>query len=166
MATVDGTQHPARRHAHGEILAEHFHLLKEIANQSVESLAKVEEIGPIIAESIHRFFHSEIGQKIVGDLHSAGLNFGSKADAKVAAKSPATGKLAGKTLVVTGTLTKFTREEIQEFIHQHGGRAASSVSKKTDYVVAGENAGSKLAKAQSLGVTILNEDEFLKLIGD
>jgi DNA ligase (NAD+) len=147
-----------------QILAESFGSLDHIADQSAESLSDVEEIGPIIAESIHRFFHSEIGRKIVADLRHAGLNFGSQADAR--AKPQASGKLAGKTLVVTGTLKRFTREEIQEFIQQHGGHAAASVSKKTDYVVAGENAGSKLAKAESLGVTILSEDEFLSLIKD
>jgi DNA ligase (NAD+) len=84
----------------------------------------------------------------------------------VAANSQATGKLAGKTLVVTGTLTNFSRDEIQDLIRQHGGKAASSVSKKTDYVVAGESAGSKLTKAQELGVKILSEDDFQKLIAD
>ena len=73
-------------------------------------------------------------------------------------------KLEGKTLVVTGTLTKYTRDEIEELIAQHGGHAASSVSKKTDYLVAGEKAGSKLEKAKELGVKVLSEEEFEKLI--
>jgi DNA ligase (NAD+) len=72
--------------------------------------------------------------------------------------------LEGKTLVVTGTLTKYSRDQINELITRHGGRAASSVSKKTDYVVAGEKAGSKLAKAKELGVAVLSEDEFEKLL--
>ena len=75
------------------------------------------------------------------------------------------GALAGKTLVVTGTLVKFKRDEIESIIEKHGGRAASSVSKNTDYVVAGEKAGSKLEKAQQLGVRVLTEDEFGALIG-
>jgi DNA ligase (NAD+) len=75
------------------------------------------------------------------------------------------GVLAGKTLVVTGTLPQFSREEIEEMIHQLGGKATSSVSKKTDYVVAGEKAGSKLDKAKQLGVRVLNEEEFLRLVG-
>lgn len=162
LLTALNIRHVGQRTA--QILAERFGSLDEIAAQSVESLSEVNEIGPVIAASIHHYFHSAIGRKIVEELREAGLNFGSKAEAKAAARSQTSGKLAGKTLVVTGTLTRFTREEIQEFIHRHGGRAASSVSKKTDYVVAGEAAGSKLAKAQELGVKVLSEDEFLKLV--
>ena len=79
---------------------------------------------------------------------------------EMAAPAAHGGSLAGKTLVVTGTLTKYTRDQINELITQHGGRAASSVSKNTDYLVAGDNAGSKLAKAQELGVAVLTETEF------
>ncbi|HVW38222.1 MAG TPA: BRCT domain-containing protein, partial [Pirellulales bacterium] len=86
-------------------------------------------------------------------------------ESPITAKKAAGGVLAGKTLVVTGTLSKYGRDEIEELITQLGGRAASSVSKKTDYVVAGEKAGSKLDKAQALGVAVINEDEFDKLIG-
>ena len=77
---------------------------------------------------------------------------------------PGGGKLAGKTIVVTGSLTKYSRDEIKELIEQHGGKASSSVSKKTDFVLAGEQAGSKLAKAQELGVKVINEEEFDGLI--
>jgi DNA ligase (NAD+) len=79
-------------------------------------------------------------------------------------KAKASGALAGKTIVVTGTLKNYTRDEIQELIHQHGGRAASSVSKKTDFVVSGAEAGSKLDKARKLGVPVFTEDEFERLL--
>ncbi len=148
-----------------QILAEKFGAIEEIAAQPAESLSEVDEIGPVIAASIHRYFQSEIGKKIIEELHAEGLNFGDKADAKAAANLQTSGKLAGKTLVVTGTMTKFTREEIQELIQTHGGKPASSVSKKTDYVIAGDSAGSKLTKAQDLGIAILTEDEFLTMIG-
>ena len=98
----------------------------------------------------------------MAELRAAGLNFGSP----VERKKPATGPLTGKTVVVTGTLTKFTRDEIKEFIVAQGGKAAGSVSKKTDYVVAGDEAGSKLDKARELGVKVLTEEEFLGLAGE
>lgn len=144
-------------------LADHFGTIDAIAAQSIEQLSQVNEIGDVIAASVHEYFHSDYGQQILADLRSAGLNFGVPVAEKVAL--PADGPLVGKTLVVTGTLQRFRREEIQELIHELGGKAASSVSKKTDYVVAGAEAGSKLEKAQSLGVKILTEDEFLKMIG-
>ena len=126
-----------------------------------EELSEINEIGPIIAKSVHEFLHSSHGQTTIAELKRQGVNL----EATVAARKAAAGPLAGKTLVVTGTLEKYGREEIEELITQLGGRAASSVSKKTDYVVAGEKAGSKLDKAQSLGVTVLTEAEFDKLIG-
>ncbi len=86
-------------------------------------------------------------------------------ESKAKPADAAAGPLAGKTLVVTGTLTKYGRDEIEELIAQHGGRAASSVSKNTDYVVAGEKAGSKLDKAKKLGVTVIDEAEFERMIG-
>jgi DNA ligase (NAD+) len=105
--------------------------------------------------------HSNFGRKTIDDLASQGVNM--KAPKKAA--RPSTGPLAGKTLVVTGTLEKYGREEIEELITTLGGRAASSVSKNTDYLVVGEDAGSKLDKAKKLGVTVLSEKEFNKLIG-
>ncbi len=161
LLTALNIRHVGTRTA--QILAEQFGAMDEIAAQTVETLSEVNEIGPVLAESIHRYFHSEIGKKIVDELRTAGLNFGSAAGKKVT-NAPATGKLAGKTLVVTGTLSNYGREEIQELIRQHGGKAASSVSKKTDYVVAGEAAGSKLDKAKELGVKVLTEAEFQMLI--
>jgi DNA ligase (NAD+) len=143
-----------------QILADHFGTLDEIVAQSEEQLAVVNEIGPVIARSVHQYFASPIGQKIVAELRELGLNFGEP----VTRKKEAVGVLAGKTVVVTGTLQQFTREQIQELIHVHGGKPASSISKKTHYLVAGENAGTKLDKARELGVQVLTEAEFLELV--
>src|SRR5207253_2846070 len=101
-----------------------------------------------------------IGQSIVGELRELGLNFG----APVTKKKPS-GALAGKTIVVTGTLQRFSRDEIKEMIHAHGGKPAGSVSQQTDFVVAGDKAGSKLDKAKDLGIRVLTEDEFVKMLG-
>lgn len=154
-------RHVGTRNA--QVLADHFGTLEAIIEQTEESLADVEDIGPVIAHSVHAFFHSEVGRSLVAELRKLGLNFGEPKKERPAAA--AGGKLAGKTVVVTGTLVHFKREEINELIHQHGGKSAGSVSKKTDFVVAGENAGSKLDKAQELGVKVLTEEEFLKLVG-
>jgi DNA ligase (NAD+) len=121
----------------------------------------VEEVGSVIAASVHRFVHSEQGEKAIGRLREAGVDM--TAPLKPRAAEP-TGPLAGKTLVVTGTLEKYTREEIEALIEQHGGKAGSSVSKKTAYLVAGAEAGSKLAKAQKLGVPVIGEKEFEELL--
>ena len=149
--------------SNARILADRFGTLEEIAAQSAESLAEVDEVGPIIAQSVFDFFHSEVGQQIVNDLRTCGLNFGAPIERQ---KDGATASrpLEGQTIVVTGTLVHFTRDSIKEAIHQHGGKASGSVSKKTDFVVAGENAGSKLDKANELGVKVISEEEFLQLI--
>jgi DNA ligase (NAD+) len=120
----------------------------------VEQLSEVDEIGPIIAQSVFDFLHGDFGQETVADLKSVGVlmeNVAQTGGSKI---------WEGKTFVVTGTLQKYSRDEIQALIVQHGGRASSSVSKKTDFVVAGENAGSKLLKAQELGVPVISETEF------
>jgi DNA ligase (NAD+) len=152
-------RHVGTRNA--QVLADNFGTLDTIMEQTTESLAEVEDIGPVIAHSVHTFFHSAVGKSLVEELRKFGLNFG---EPKKARPKVAGGKLEGKSIVVTGTLTRFKREEINELIHQHGGKAAGSVSKKTDFVVAGENAGSKLDKAEKLGVKVITEDEFVKLL--
>jgi DNA ligase (NAD+) len=106
--------------------------------------------------------HSEHGQRAVKKLKKVGINMTSPKRAPVTAATA--GPLSGKTLVVTGTLEKYKREEVEALIEQHGGRAASSVSNKTDYLVAGDKAGSKLDKARQLGVTVISEAEFAKLV--
>ena len=125
-----------------------------------ERLEAVPEVGPIVARSIQDFFASANGRKLVDGLKAAGVNMVAEGRADAGPKV-----LAGKTLVVTGSFEGFSRQEIEALIRSLGGRAAGSVSKKTDYVVAGKNAGSKLQKARKLGVQVLSEAEFLKLIG-
>ena len=145
-------------------LAERFGTMQILASQSEEQLSHVDEVGPVIAKSVAAFFASDYGQRIISDLTALGLNMGDAVAAAAVAAERAAGRLVGKTLVVTGTLTRFKRDEIAELIRKHGGKSASSVSKKTDYVVAGADAGSKLAKAEELGVPVLSEDQFLELI--
>jgi DNA ligase (NAD+) len=141
-----------------QVLAEHFGSIEALTEASVEDLSEVNEIGPIIAQSVHDFLHSHHGRHVIHELDKEGVKMTAPRKAK------ASGALAGKTIVVTGTLKNYTRDEIQELIHQHGGRASSSVSKNTDFVVAGAEAGSKLDKAKKLGVPILAEEEFEKLL--
>ncbi len=145
------------------VLADHFGSIDAMTEAEEEELSEVNEIGPIIAASVHQFLHSKAGRDTIRELAGLGVKMTSP-KARVA-KAQETGPLAGKTLVVTGTLPTYNREDIEALITQLGGRAASSVSKKTDYVVAGEKAGSKLAKAEQLGVKVLSEAEFNKLIG-
>jgi DNA ligase (NAD+) len=137
------------------VLAEHFGTMDGLMTAKEEELSEVNEIGPIIAASIFSFLHGKFGKETIVDLESLGVNTKSTTPARGQRRA-----LEGKTLVVTGTLQKYTRDEIEELITQHGGHAASSVSKKTDYIVAGENAGSKLEKARQLGVKVINEKEF------
>ena len=138
-----------------------FGTIDEIAAQSEESLASINEIGEVIAASVHRFFKSDYGIQVVRELRELGLNLGQPIDRS---NLPADGKLIGKTLVVTGTMVRMKRDEIEQLIRDHGGKASGSVSKKTDFVVAGDAAGSKLTNAQELGVTVLTEDEFLAML--
>tara|TARA_R110002111_G_scaffold260623_1_gene332114 strand:- start:12360 stop:14372 length:2013 start_codon:yes stop_codon:yes gene_type:complete len=146
--------------SNARILEKEFGTIQEIARQSVDDLADVDEIGPVIAESVHTFFHSDFGVKLIEELQSLGLNMGSPVPKTE--KTP--GILDGKTLVVTGTLPSLTRDEAKELIQKHGGKAAGSVSTKTDYLLAGEKAGSKLTKAEELNVPVLSESEFLEML--
>ncbi len=146
-----------------ELLAAEFGNIDELMSASLERLAQVEGIGPERGESIHNFFHSTAGQKIIEDLRSLGIKL--TEDAKPTPKEVGGKNLTGKTFVVTGTLSKYSREEIEDLIKQLGGKATGSVSKKTDYVVAGEKAGSKLDKARELGVPVLTEEEIERMIG-
>jgi DNA ligase (NAD+) len=142
------------------LLAQHFGSIERLQAAEVDELSAVPEIGPVIAQSVYDFLHSDFGRETIADLAAAGVSIEAPQSERVAAD----GALAGKTIVVTGTLVKYKRDEIEGLITRHGGRAASSVSKKTDFVVAGENAGSKLAKAQELGVRVLSEEEFEVMI--
>jgi DNA ligase (NAD+) len=147
-------------------LAQAFLSIDALKDASVERLSQVEGIGPERAKAIHGFFQQPSTRDMIEDFRELGLKL-TEEPRNVAAAAAATGgvSLAGKTLVVTGTLERYSRPEIEELIKSLGGKPAGSVSKKTDYVVAGADAGSKLAKARELGVAVLTEGEFDKLIG-
>jgi len=139
-----------------QFLAEHFGSMEAIANASAEELQNVGEVGPKIAESIAEFFANPANRELVKRLEKAGLKFTGE-------KKERSTKLAGKTFVLTGTLAKFTRDEAKKMIEDAGGKVTGSVSKKTDYVVAGTDAGSKLDKAKELGVPVIDEKEMERL---
>ena len=141
-----------------QFLAEHFGSMEALASASIEELQNVNEVGPRIAESIAEFFGNPANRKLVERLGKAGLAF------KGQKKERGT-KLAGKTFVLTGTLAHFTRDEAKKMIEDAGGKVTGSVSKKTDYVVAGTDAGSKLDKAKELGVAVIDEKEMAGLVG-
>lgn len=141
-----------------QILADEFGSLEALMEAPVERLEAIDQIGPVMAECIYAFFHDSGNRQVIRDLLEAGVK-------PAAGKAKASDALAGKTVVVTGTLTHFTRQEIEEAIKANGGKPSSSVSKKTGFVIAGENAGSKLEKAQQLGVEVIDETEFLRRIG-
>ena len=141
-----------------QFLAEHFGSMDALASASIEELQNVNEVGPRIAESIAEFFGISANRKLVERLSAAGLTLKGK-------KKERGTKLAGKTFVLTGTLAHFTRDEAKKMIENAGGKVTGSVSKKTDYVVAGSDAGSKLDKAKELGVAVIDEKEMQKLAG-
>lgn len=141
----------------GKVLAAQFGSLDALMNASVEELNEVPDVGQVTAESIFDWFHSEQSRHMVERLREAGVNFESK-------RAITDSRFAGKTFVLTGALSKFTREEATEKIELLGGKASGSVSKKTSFVVVGENAGSKERKARELGIPILTEDEFLVML--
>ncbi len=141
------------------LLADHFQSIDRLQQASVAELAEILEIGPVIADSVHSFLHGDFGRQTIDDLKGLGL----KMTAPRATRHEAAA-IAGKTFVVTGTLEKYGREEIHELIARYGGRAATSVSKNTDYVIAGEKAGSKLDKARQLGISVLSEQQFEALL--
>lgn len=138
-------------------LAAHFGTLDALMGASVEELSAVPDVGEITAESIHGWFASAQSRDLIERLRAAGVNFESR---NIVTDT----RFAGKTFVLTGSLSLFTRDEATEKIEAFGGKAASSVSKKTTYVVAGENAGSKLKKANELGIPVLTEEEFLEML--
>ena len=141
-----------------QFLAEHFGSMEALEDATVEELQDVGEVGPKIAESIAEFFANPANRKLVERLRGAGLTF------KGQKKQRGT-KLTGKTFVLTGTLVKYTRDEARKLIEDAGGKVTGSVSKKTDYVVAGADAGSKLDKAKELKVPVIDEKEMEKLAG-
>ena len=155
LVTALGIRHVGKETA--DILTGEFPSIEDLKNATLEQLSQVEGIGGIIAQSIYDYFHNENNLKLLDELKELGINPSAKA-------SKVSDKLSGKTFVLTGTLENMTRDEASEIIKSHGGKTSSSVSKKTDYVLAGTNAGSKLDKAQNLGVIILTENDFLEMI--
>jgi len=139
-------------------LAEHFGDLDTIASAGLEELQQAEEVGPKVAESVFQFFREPRNQELVDRLRSAGLQFAYRST------RPKRGPLKGLTFVLTGTLPNLSREDAKRLIEAAGGKVAGSVSGKTNYVVAGEDAGSKLAKARELGIAVLSEKQLLDLI--
>jgi len=144
-------------------LAGSLRSIDKIEKASEEKLLEIEDIGPSIAKSVKQFFTNKANLEIVEKLKKAGLNFSLKEIKSTVIKD---NFFTGKTFVLTGTLISFTREEASEKIIQFGGKVTGSVSKNTDYVIAGEKAGSKQTKAEKLGVEILNEDDLLKRLED
>ena len=140
-----------------KLLSDNFRDIDSIMNSSAEDISKIDGFGLVMAQSVVDFMSMPQSQKLIADLKAAGVNM------KVE-DTHIDNRFSGKTFVLTGTLTKYTRSEASRIIENYGGKASSSVSKKTDYVLAGEAAGSKLAKATELGVKIINEDEFAEMI--
>jgi len=142
-----------------DVLVEAFPSLDAILAASKDELAGVKGFGPKRADSVYDFFHSDLGTALVADLRTLGIKLTHERRAAPVGAQP----LAGKTVVVTGTLVNYDRKSIEARIKDLGGSPVGSISKKTDYLIAGDKAGSKLAKARELGVAVLTEDEFDKL---
>ena len=141
----------------GKVLSSHFGTMDALMQASLEELTQVPDVGEITAVSIYEWFRQEQSIHLIRRLREAGVNF-------ACTRTVTDTRFAGKTIVLTGALSRFTREEATEKIELFGGKAAGSVSKKTSFVVAGENAGSKERKARELGIPVLTEDEFLEML--
>ncbi|NMB97016.1 MAG: NAD-dependent DNA ligase LigA [Clostridiaceae bacterium] len=152
-----GIRHIGLRAA--QLLSENFDSIYELMNASVEDVMRIYEFGETMAQSIVLFFKQEKTHEMISKLEAAGVNLVSKSKENIIDE-----RFKGLTFVLTGTLSSFTRNEAAEVIKKYGGKTSSSVSKKTDYVLTGEEAGSKLTKARQLGVKIISEEEFKKMI--
>lgn len=141
----------------GKVLASAFGSLDALMNASLDELTQIPDVGAVTASSIYNWFSRDQSRHLIQRLRDAGVNFENRTTITDA-------RFAGKTFVLTGALIKFTRDEATEMIERFGGKASGSVSKKTSFVVVGENAGSKERKARELGITILTEDEFLEMM--
>lgn len=151
-----GIRHIGQKAA--KLLTGRFRNVDELFAASQEEIASIEGFGGIMAESIAEFFAQPGTARLIGELRDAGVNLESRA------AETADARFAGKTFVLTGTLPTMTRNEASALVEKYGGKVSSSVSKKTSYVLAGEEAGSKLTKANQLGVTVITEEEFLKML--
>ena len=150
-------RHVGERYA--KILARHFRSIDKLAEASVDELVAIHEIGPTVAVSVHEWFRDPLHVDLIDRLRASGVKMEEEGGGVELDE-----RFAGKTFVLTGTLENFTRDQASKLIEDRGGRVSSSVSKKTDYLLAGSEAGSKLAKAESLGIAILDESQFASMI--
>jgi DNA ligase (NAD+) len=146
------------------VLVEHFGSLDVISKAKADELEEIHEVGPIVAKAVVDFFANEQNRVLIEKLKSGGIKFPITKKPPVI-KDAEESVFTGKTVVFTGKLSTISRPEGEDIVRSLGGRASSSVSKKTDFVVAGEKSGTKLKKAESLGVKVLTEDEFLDMSG-
>jgi DNA ligase (NAD+) len=152
-----GIRHVGERTA--QALADHFGSLERLEDASEDELAEVPDVGAVVAGSIYRFFRQEDNRRVIEKLRAAGI----KCEHQTQEKEES--ELTGRTFVFTGALETMTRDEAEEIVAKHGGRASSSVSRNTDFVVVGANPGSKLDKANELGVKVISEQEFRRMAG-
>ena len=156
LITALGIRHVGSKAS--KLLARKYKTIDKLMEAKFEDLSNINDIGPIVANSIQEFFKQEQTKDLIKKLKAVGVNTSMKEEENI------DNRLEGKTFVLTGTLIEYTRQEATDLIEKMGGKTSSSVSKKTDYVLAGEEAGSKLTKAQDLGITILTEEEFKRMI--
>jgi DNA ligase (NAD+) len=138
---------------------EHFPTIEKLTNTSVEELEEVPDIGPVVAQSVYEFLHEPSNQRLISELKELGLRFEYKP------KKRSVGTFTDKTLVITGEFDSFSQDEVKKLIQEHGGKVTESVSSKTDYLVVGTAPGSKLAKAEKLGIRRISEKELKNLLG-
>jgi len=143
-------------------LARHFGTLERLMAADAEAIQQVPDVGPVVAAQVAAFFSSAEHRRVISALRRAGMKW---PDMRRAGAPASLQPLAGRTFVLTGTLSAMTREQAQEALTERGAKVSGSVSKKTSFVIAGHEAGSKLARARELGVPVLDEQEFLKLLG-
>ena len=158
LITAFGIRHVGSKAS--KVLARKYRSMDNLANASFEELSEINDIGAVMANSIREFFTQEQTQELIQKLKDAGVNM------ECLEEQSDDNRFEGKTFVLTGSLELFTRKEAEDIIEKFGGKTSSSVSKKTDYVLAGEEAGSKLTKAQELGITVISEAEFKEMIGE
>ena len=156
MLTALGIRHIGSKTA--KTITKHFYTIEQLMQANIEEIANLEDVGQTMATSIYEFFRQPQTIDLIQKLHNVGINM------KEDKENENDQRFKGFTFVLTGSLENYTREEAGEIIENLGGKVSSSVSKKTNYVIAGEEAGSKLVKAQALGVNIISEEQFQQMI--
>lgn len=156
LITALGIRHVGSKAS--KLLAKKYKNIENLMNAKFDELSQINDIGEVMANSIIEFFMQDQTKDLISKLKTAGVNM------QTLEEENSDNRFEEKVFVLTGSLESFTRKEAEDIIEKFGGKTSSSVSKKTDYVLAGEEAGSKLTKAQSLGVKIINEDEFKEMI--